>query len=150
MINIDEIEAWLRGTVPDWHMQDLEALFAEVRRCHARLEIDHAWRPARDGETPERDGLVREPIPYERRASEPDGIECRDATIAMLQERLAWSQAENARLREAIPDAEERRHLGTLRRMTLPAHVLLYPERRALEVFEAWLARLDAARKGGT
>lgn len=97
MIDIDEIEARLAADDMAMHVPHIAALIAEVRRCHARLEIDHEWRPARDGETPERDGLVREPIPYERRASEPDGIECRDATIAMLQERLAWSQAENER-----------------------------------------------------
>ena len=125
---------------------DIAALIAEVRRCHARLEIDHAWRPARDGETPERDGMMREPIPYDRRASETDGIECRDATIAQLQEMLAYERDTNRRLREAMPSDED---LEAVR--TCIAHAAFSHNRPRYVRFTAAnaISRLDAARKGG-
>lgn len=68
---------------------------AEIERCHARLEIDREWR-ADSGLIA---GGVLVEIPHEERASQIDGIECRDATISGLEEQLAGSQAEIERLR---------------------------------------------------
>lgn len=57
-------------------------LRAEVERCHARLEIDHAFTAGPD------DQLVRYEIPMAERASMPDGIECRDDTIKLQDEQI--------------------------------------------------------------
>lgn len=62
----------------------LTALEAEVRRCHARLEIDHHF--ILDGEDAEK--LVRVEIPYEDRDWQVDGIEARDATIKELERQI--------------------------------------------------------------
>lgn len=64
------------------HSDDVLALIAEIYRCHARLEIDHVYRVV-DG------GTVREDVAYADRGNVPDGIECRDATIGLLEERIA-------------------------------------------------------------
>lgn len=58
--------------------EDNEALRAEVARCHARLEIDHVY--VADG-----DELVRREVPMDERLSMPDAVECRDATISILE-----------------------------------------------------------------
>lgn len=55
---------------------------AELARCHARLEIDHAYR-LEGGE------LVRFEIPMDERGSFPDGIDGRDCTIAEMDRRIA-------------------------------------------------------------
>ncbi|WP_422383261.1 hypothetical protein [Roseibium album] len=52
----------------------------EIERCHSRLEIDHHFvMPVSGGEP------VRRETPWCDRISMPDGIECRGATIAMLE-----------------------------------------------------------------
>jgi len=54
----------------------------EIARCHARLEIDHAFIP--DGGE-----FIRFEIPMAERSQWPDAIECRDATIRILDSRIA-------------------------------------------------------------
>ncbi len=54
---------------------------AEIARCHARLEIDHAWR--RSG-----GALKRFGVPMAERADFPDGIACRNETIKALEARI--------------------------------------------------------------
>ncbi len=57
----------------------LPALLAEVERLEARLEVDHVYTLV-DGE------MVREEVPPEKRGEYPDGIDCRDETIKLLEE----------------------------------------------------------------
>lgn len=71
----------------------LEAVQAEIQRCHKRLEITHVFK-MRD----ENSGLERVEIPYEERRQQPDGIECRDATIALLEQSNKAAQARIAEL----------------------------------------------------
>ena len=71
-----------------------ERLVKERDRCHARLEIDHCYQSTSTG-----DGKpVRVEIPLSNRGDYPDGIDCRDDTIAMLQVRAETAEAENERL----------------------------------------------------
>lgn len=58
--------------------KDNEALRVEVARCHARLEIDHVF-------VAEGDDFVRREVPMNERLSLPDAVECRDATISILE-----------------------------------------------------------------
>lgn len=72
--------------------QYLREAHVEIQRCHERLEIDHEF-VVRSDYDPEihklnDDALVKKEIPYEDRAEQIDGIECRDATITELQEQL--------------------------------------------------------------
>lgn len=76
------------------HKAAMDDLRAEVERCHARLEIDHAFTVGPD------DQPVRYEIPMAERASMPDGIECRDATIKLQDEQIA-------RLRGLLDEARE-------------------------------------------
>jgi hypothetical protein len=62
-------------------MAIITALRAEVQRCHERLEITHVHRM--DIETGE---TARVDVPMAERRGMPDAVDCRDATIAMLQE----------------------------------------------------------------
>lgn len=82
----------------DWKSRALEAE-REVARCHERLEMNHAWQMGGDG------GFVRVPAPE----GMPDGIECRDETIKLLEssrkrlsDRLASSEATVTRMREVL------------------------------------------------
>lgn len=50
----------------------------EIERCHARLEIDHVG-------VMRGDEIVRRAVPYAERFDLPDGIDCRDATIDLLE-----------------------------------------------------------------
>ncbi len=52
-----------------------EAAADEIQRCHERLEIDRIFKL----------GGEREDVPLEERLSMPDGIECRDATISLIE-----------------------------------------------------------------
>ncbi|MCW5720761.1 MAG: hypothetical protein KIS86_06425 [Devosia sp.] len=108
----------------------IAGLKEEVERCHARLEIDHEWVVGGNDDS----GLERREIPIEERASQIDGIECRDATITELEReverltaqltgtarvalsidgeaqemsaRISFLEEENKRLREALGNAE--------------------------------------------
>lgn len=78
----------------------------EVERCHARLEIDHHFVMSGNDD----DDLVRVEIPLEDRQHEIDGIECRDATIKMLDDEvsaMAASLAGARRLLKQIADPME-------------------------------------------
>lgn len=66
------------------------ALYAEVKRCHARLEIDHVFQL--NGEE-----MERVEVPMGERSSIPDGIENRDCTIEILEDN-------NARLRASLKE----------------------------------------------
>jgi glutamyl/glutaminyl-tRNA synthetase len=59
----------------------LEEARAKIKKYEARLEIDHYF--VLDPKAP--DGTRRVDAPMEF----PDGIECRDATIQLLEERIA-------------------------------------------------------------
>lgn len=59
-------------------------LSQRVARLERRLEIDKAW--IYDDETGERKSI---PIPPEDRDGFPDAVECRDATIKLLEDQLA-------------------------------------------------------------
>ena len=63
------------------HTAKIRALQKEVRRCHARLEIDHYYVML--GKK-----TYRKPIPYKDRLLFPDGISCRDETIKMLDRQI--------------------------------------------------------------
>jgi hypothetical protein len=82
----------------------IEALEREVKRCHARLEIDHAWT-IKDGKK------VRCDIPEHERAAFPDGIECRNETIKLLDQNIATLRAnakkDESRLSEALAALKE-------------------------------------------
>lgn len=67
---------------------ELVSARAEIDRCHARLEIDHHFVMA-DGE-----GLERRETPMEERASRPDAVSARDATIKLLDKRIARFEAD--------------------------------------------------------
>lgn len=58
---------------------EVRRLRAEVDRCHARLEIDVVYV-----------GLGMKPriVPMDERKSIPDGIDCRDGTIRLLEDEL--------------------------------------------------------------
>lgn len=66
----------------------------EIARCHARLEIDHAYRMK--GKK-----LVRFTIPYADRMRFPDGISCRDDSIRLLDLRVE-------ELKKALPTKAKR------------------------------------------
>ncbi len=81
----------------------LDAKDAEIARLRGRLEITHAWRFDENGK--------KERIELEQPNNFPDGIECRDSTIEILDKnvkvlraRAEAAEAENARLRTALQD----------------------------------------------
>lgn len=76
----------------------VEALKAEVDRCHARLEIDHYFKMA--GADDDLD-FERVDVPMEERSEMVDGIECRDATIHMLEQN-SQANAKAAGTRVAV------------------------------------------------
>ena len=53
----------------------------EIKRCHARLEIDHHYVMPPSGTK-----LERRETPWCDRISMPDAVECRDATIELLEQ----------------------------------------------------------------
>jgi hypothetical protein len=63
----------------------LKAAEDEIARCHARLEIDHYFKM---GDNDDSD-LERVDIPMDERASFPDAVAARDATIQLLEDQLA-------------------------------------------------------------
>lgn len=80
-------------------------LQAEIARCHERLEIDHYFKI---GDNDDSD-LERVDIPMSERASFPDAVRARDATIGLIEEdnrdlrtRLEAAEAEVARMRTAL------------------------------------------------
>ena len=77
------------------------ALLAEIDRCHARLEIDRVWHATTGGDVPKR-------VSYAERNTIPDGIECRDETIKMQDERIKALEAKVAAARNAALDEAER------------------------------------------
>lgn len=77
----------------------LDAAEAERDRCHVRLEIDHYFTLS-DDETTERCD-----IPLDMRASFPDGIECRDATIDLQDAHIKELETENTALRAQLAGA---------------------------------------------
>lgn len=92
-------------------LAEIEALRAEVARCHARLEIDHHFVMSSDG-----DGFSRVDVPYEERdlTGSCDGIDARDCTIMLqdaendsLIERLRASEAETTELKNRIAVLEK-------------------------------------------
>lgn len=62
----------------------LEALQAKIERYEARLEIDHVYKLDQSGG----EELIREEVPPEEREAMIDGIECRDATIKLLEKYI--------------------------------------------------------------
>lgn len=95
---------------------ELEAARAEIARCHERLEIDHHFVLG-EGEE-----LVRVEVPYAERSHEIDGIECRDATIKLLESDLAEARAACRKMgREAgLADASADRAESTIARAGEP------------------------------
>ena len=77
------------------------ALLAEIDRCHARLEIDRVWHATTGGDVPKR-------VSYAERNTIPDGIECRDETIKMQDERIKALEAKVSAARNAALDEAER------------------------------------------
>lgn len=67
-------------------------LWAEVQRCHKRLEIDRYWKLT--GE------CVR--IPYGQRNHYPDGISCRDETIRLQDDVKKRSELKKMWLRVEV------------------------------------------------
>lgn len=74
----------------------ITSLVSERDRCHARLEIDHYYVMG------ENDDLVRREVPPDQRHTQIDGIECRDATISVLEQDLAAAERHLAEAREAL------------------------------------------------
>ncbi|WP_182421995.1 hypothetical protein [Aureimonas sp. ME7] len=90
----NDTPTWVRIACDD-AASDLEAKDAEIASLQAklrereeRLEITHHYVLSGNGED-----LVRAEIPPEERDNEPDGIECRDATIKGLEATVASLQA---------------------------------------------------------
>lgn len=73
----------------------------EIARCHERLEIDHIYEGDGCG------GLKRVEVPMAERASLPDGIECRDATIEGQEKTIAELRAKLAAYDEASGNGAE-------------------------------------------
>ena len=80
-----EVSAFKQHVQADGAFHLCRQLEREVARCHARLEIDHIYQV-------EVDGMVRREIPYEERTKYPDGIDCRNETIKLLQRTVKLLQ----------------------------------------------------------
>ncbi len=72
----------------------------EVKRCHERLEINHHFVLGDDNE------LVRVEVPMSERADEIDGIECRDATISLLETDIEHARERARRLEASLAEAK--------------------------------------------
>lgn len=83
------------------HAATVERLTREIDRCHERLEIDHEFVLPADKPADTVDDLIRREIPIGERSARTDGIEARDATIAVLDE-------ENENLQAALTASEAR------------------------------------------
>lgn len=80
---------------------EVERLNGCVLKYEQRLEIDHAYHTEKiDGKTE----LVRHEIPPPERSEFPDGIKCRDITIAALESDRDALAAEVKRLRGVNSD----------------------------------------------
>jgi hypothetical protein len=119
---------------------ELVAANMQIKKLHARLEMDHAFRWDEDaGE------LVRFAV---EPGSIPDGIECRDTTISLQDEWLDKLvaerdalQVENERLRAAVAElTEENKNVGA--RMDSFADEIEWL-RRVLEPFDDALGEDD-------
>ena len=53
----------------------------EIERCHVRLEIDHCFKHVTGTTEP-----LRYEIPYQERGAFPDAIDCREATISLMED----------------------------------------------------------------
>jgi hypothetical protein len=74
-----------------------------VEFLETRLEIDCCYVLPEDGG----DDLVRKELSPEERETFPDGIDCRDATIKLIEDSLDEVRSQRDRLREALkPFAE--------------------------------------------
>lgn len=77
-------------------LQSLRALLqsqaAEIERCHKRLEIDRVYVGTED------DTFAEQVVPMHERPTMPDGIECRDSTISLLEADIERLQTLNADL----------------------------------------------------
>ena len=72
---------------------------AEIERCHKRLEIDRVYVGTED------DTFAEQLVPMHERPSMPDGIECRDSTISLLEadiERLTRERDELSHLMSEV------------------------------------------------
>lgn len=74
---------------------EIATLRAEIQRCHERLEITHVFQAKN-----ETSGIERVEVPYLERVTMPDGIQCRDATIELLEQNVAALRAKLAAARE--------------------------------------------------
>ena len=72
---------------------------ARIAELEARLEITHTWKTV-DGQE------VRVDIPADMRDSHPDGIDGRDETIKLQDERIAELKAEKPMIAPAADDAD--------------------------------------------
>ena len=55
-------------------------LWAEIERCHARLEIDHCY--VMRGKK-----LIRKPLSWKERLAFPDAVACRDDSIELMRRK---------------------------------------------------------------
>lgn len=85
--------------------EENEALRKERDHCHTRLEIDRVWVM---GDNDDSDLEPRD-IPLDERGEIPDGIECRDATISVLEQDAI---ADKARIKALEKALEAIRSLG--------------------------------------
>ena len=60
------------------------AAATEIKRCHAKLEIDYVWVSDPNGKKAL--DYVKQTVPYHERANLVDGIEARDTIIHFLEE----------------------------------------------------------------
>lgn len=89
---------------------EIDRLNGEVERLQDRLEMRHAWQII-DGQK------VRVEV---EPGSIPDGIDCRNETIKLQDQRLDELRAEVKRLREALGKiADPPKHLGGYTREAL-------------------------------
>ena len=162
----DTLVARLR-TLPPCQAHNLEAadriaaLEAEVARCHARLEITHVGQMKGDGTA----DLIRVEVPMAERATMPDGIDARDATIYLLDEDIARlsaslvaevteSEALRAQLTEArVGEDELREALAQYANPDLyrsHPHGLAFDRRDKSYIAIAALASHDKRKEGRT
>lgn len=85
------------GKVGYWHMgcasKRLRQLEGDIAKYRARLEVDHFYV-----KEPGASDLVRQDVPYtsaDDDIGDVDGISCRDATIALLEDDLREPAAKN-------------------------------------------------------
>lgn len=74
---------------------------AEIERCHARLEIDHHF-------VFENGAAKRVEVALGDRLDEPDGIECRDATIQILEQNCETLRSKAETAERQLGEVKER------------------------------------------